>query len=421
MADPVYLDDQGNPLSGAPKVYLDDSGAAAKVTTTDAAPRTWLDTLADLLPTVGGAAGSVAGGTPGAAIGGAAGAGYRDLVQHGNEIPGAVKDVLRNLTTQPVATAEGFAQGVGQGLKDVGVTGAIQGAANVVGNVAGAAASKVVGAVAPKLGIRMMQSAAKPNPSLLKEYGTSGEQIAKTLLDEGVNVTQPGLDKLHTLFTANNAEIKQALMDRHDLLDRMGLPQQVIDKNTVAARALTTANKVASQVNPAADLEAVGNTVEQFQNHPVIKGNLTLPDAQAIKVGTYQQIGKKYGEVSSAAIETQKALARGLKEDIAAEVPQIGDLNARDSRLMAAMDAVGHRIAIAGNRDPVGFAWVAHNPTTFLAALIDRQPAVKSMLARGLYNAAGATAKVSPALIRTAVAAIAQTGSPVPDASPRQP
>ena len=136
-------------------------------------------------------------------------------------------------------------------------------------------------------------------------------------------------------------------------------------------------------------------------------GALTVPEAQAMKIGTYREIGKNYGKQSSASVETQKALARGLKEEIEAAIPKIKSLNAREGEIMAAQEAVGHRVAIAGNRDPVGFAWVTHTPQTFLAALMDRSPVVKSMLARGMYNSAGAATKVSPQLIRAAVVALA--------------
>jgi len=85
---------------------------------------------------------------------------------------------------------------------------------------------------------------------------------------------------------------------------------------------------------------------------------------------------------------------------------------------MAAMDGVGRRVALSGNRDPVGFAWVAHHPTTFITALLDRSPAVKSLLARGLYTQAATAARVSPDLIRVALGAIAQGGSETPDAGP---
>ena len=341
------------------------------------------------LPYVGGAVGGAlgaVGGVPGA-MGGAA------LVGAGGE---AIKQLAnRAIGEEAPATA-------GDAATAIAKQSALQGSSEGVGAAVGAGMK----AAAPWL----MQKALKPTASVLNEYRTTAPKLVQTLLDEGVSVTQAGVDKLQRLFDATNNDIKAAIAGSAG----------TIDKKTVAARAALTANQVSRQVNPAADLQSVGDTVQEFINHPVFKGDLTIPEAQAMKQGTYQQVGKKYGEVSSASIETQKALARGLKEEIAAEVPGIGALNERDSDLMAALDATGRRVALSGNKDPVGFAWVAAHPTTFLAALFDRSPAVKSLVARGLYQSAATAGRVSPQLLRAAVAALAtgaSSASPAPASS----
>lgn len=348
----------------------------------------WVDTAVDWLPAVGGAAGGLigaaggtvagfgVGGVPGAvggaAVGGAAGEAAKQLI---NRVRGQGGPATPSKAAGAIAT-----QGV------------IQGGAEAAG--AG------IGAGMKAAGPYLMQKALKPTMSVLSEYRTTAPKLVQTLLDEGISVTQGGVDKLQKLLTATNQEIREAVANAAGS----------IDKKTVAARALETASKVSKQVNPTKDLQAVGETVAEFMDHPVYSGNLSIPEAQALKQGTYQQIGKKYGEVSSAAIETQKALARGLKEEIAAEVPGIAGLNAKDSELMAALDATGRRVALSGNKDPVGFAWVAQHPTTFLAAIFDRSPAVKSMIARGAYQSAGAAARVSPQMIRLAVTTLATAG-----------
>lgn len=268
-----------------------------------------------------------------------------------------------------------------------------QGAIGMTGEGSG----RAIAAGARRAGPWMMQKALKPTTTMLKEYKTTAPEVVQTLLDEGVNVTETGVTKLQTLLNATNEDIRAAVANAPG----------IINPKAVAARALPTAAKVAQQVNPTKDLQAVGETVGEFLDHPIYKGGLSVPEAQAMKVGTYRQIGKKYGEVSAASVETQKALARGLKEEIAAEVPGIGALNTRDSQLMAALDTTGRRVAVAGNRDPVGFAWVTQHPATFLAALFDRSPAVKSLVARGLYSGAGRASGVSSALIRAAVVALA--------------
>ncbi len=78
---------------------------------------------------------------------------------------------------------------------------------------------------------------------------------------------------------------------------------------------------------------------------------------------------------------------------------------------MAARAGVGQRVAVAGNQNPVGFALVAHaNPKAFLAGLIDRSPAVKSLLANGMWKEAEAASGVSANALRALVANVASEG-----------
>lgn len=340
----------------------------------------WIDKLTDWLPAIGGTVGGVVGtaGGPvgtigGAALGGMAGEAYKELIARarGRSAPDTSTDAAKAIGTQ----------------------GAVQGAAEAAG-VGLAAAAKPLGA-------RIMQSAVKPGLKFLtKGDAAATPQVVKTLLDEGVNVTPAGISKLQRLIAATNDEIKTAIAPAAN---------KEIPALGVASRLSDVTKRFATQVNPQPDLEAISQVGQNFLEHPAIspQGTVTVGQAQALKQGTYARLGEKYGTERAAGLEAEKALARGLKEDIAAEVPQVTALNQREGRLLEALDATGRRVALAGNRDPVGFAWAAHNPTTFLAALLDRSPAVKSLIARGLYNHAGEIAKVSPGLIRAAVVAIA--------------
>jgi len=352
------------------------TGAAQKVTSLKATPfmeRPILGVvspheIASALPSIGGGIGALLGGPGGAALGGAAGEAGRQLANRASGYPAPSSGV--------------------EAITQIGTQGAVQGVTE--------GAFKGLGILAKRAAPKLMQSAVKPSQALLAEYKTTPEVLSDTLLREGITASPRGLTKLQTLLNATNADIKAAVQ----------ASTGTVPKASVAARALPTAAKLAKQTNPTADLKAVGETVQEFMDHPVYSGpTLTVPEAQAMKQGTYRRIGERYGEQSSATVETQKALARGLKEEVAAEVPAISALNDRDSKLLAATDALGRRLALAGNRDPVGFAWVTKNPMTFLTAMADRSPLMKSLLARGLYDQAGKIAKVPPHFIRAAIAA----------------
>lgn len=363
---------------------------------TKAAPkaRTWTDVAVDALPAIGGAAGGIIGGIGGTAFG--MGVGGVPGAVGGAALGGGAGEAARQLINR-VRGADAPATST-EAAQKIGTQSAIQGGAE--------AAGLGIGAVTSAAGKRLMQSAVKPSTALLENYNTSAPKLVKTLLDEGVNVTQGGVEKLDALLTAKNAEIANAIASS---------PAEV-SALKVAGRLNSTAKTMLNQVNPEADLAAVSDVGQQFLNHPRLTGpTMSVADAQALKQGTYRQLAGKYGELSSASNEAQKALARGLKEEIASAVPGVAQLNAEDSALMAAREAVGRRVALSGNRDPVGFAWVAQHPATFLAAILDRSPAVKSMVARGMYSSAGAAAKVAPQLIRAAVAALASSDEPATD------
>jgi hypothetical protein len=349
------------------------------------------DALVDHLPSVLGALGGVAGGVggtvfglgvggapgavAGAALGGAAGEAYKELIRRARS------------QSAPPSSGDAALAIAGQG--------AIQGATQAVGEGLGAGMAA--------LGPRIMQSAVKPTLKILMRGQQAGEPIlpvVKTLLDEGINVTPGGVAKLRALIADTNQDIATAVA---------GSPAQ-ISPLVAASRLSDTARTFGAQVNPQADLATISAVGENFLNHPNLTGaTIPVAQAQALKTGTYARIGEKYGlgQANPAATQAEMALARGLKEEIGSAVPAVAPLNAREGQLLEALDAVGRRAALAGNRDPVGFAWTAHNPTTFLAALIDRSPVVKSLLARGLYQQAATAAGVTPQLIRAAVAAMA--------------
>ena len=118
------------------------------------------------------------------------------------------------------------------------------------------------------------------------------------------------------------------------------------------------------------------------------RGQLPVQQAQALKQGTYQVLRKKYGEAGSAATEAQKALARGLKEQVAEAVPAVAPLNARESALIEALDIAERRAMMDANKNPAGLGLIAPNAAAMAAFLADRSAGLKSLAARGLHGAA---------------------------------
>ena len=109
--------------------------------------------------------------------------------------------------------------------------------------------------------------------------------------------------------------------------------------------------------------------------------------AQSMKQGTYTSLGNKsYGELGGADIEAQKALARGLKEEISSAVGSVAGLNRRQSELMNAVEIAERRALIEGNKNPAGLALLANDPMAGIGFLADRSALAKSLAARSLYS-----------------------------------
>lgn len=128
-----------------------------------------------------------------------------------------------------------------------------------------------------------------------------------------------------------------------------------------------------------AEAAAAQNALDKWN---ATRGNLPVDVAQQIKQGTYKVLKGKYGEVGSASTEAQKALARGLKENIAQVVPGIGALNAEESRLLKTLSVTERRALMDMNKNPLGLAALAGNPTGFAAFMADRSAAFKALVAR---------------------------------------
>jgi hypothetical protein len=77
-------------------------------------------------------------------------------------------------------------------------------------------------------------------------------------------------------------------------------------------------------------------------------------DAQAMKQGTYRVLKGKFGEQGSAAVEGQKDLARGLKEEIATQFPEINGLNAGESSLLNLQPALERAVNRISNHQAIG-------------------------------------------------------------------
>lgn len=225
-------------------------------------------------------------------------------------------------------------------------------------------------------GRNVMQRALKPG--INDALQGKGDRAVQTLLDEGVNVSRGGVEKLRTIGEELNRKAAGEIAGS----------TANVDKNAVASRLLDTEKKFQAQVNPQGDLNAIQNVWTDFVQHPQLAGQPTMPIqlAQELKQGTYKQLRDKYGEMGSAATEAQKALAMGLKEEIEKGAPTIIPINRRASDIWNALNVTERRALQQGNKDLTGIAMLAHNPGAAAGMALDRSSLAKSLLARALYS-----------------------------------
>ena len=203
--------------------------------------------------------------------------------------------------------------------------------------------------------------------------------LAQTGLENSVPISPGGVQKIGSLIDDLNQKIKGTIAQD---------PTRPIDPNAVAQRLGQTSNRFANQVVAQPDLNAIDATRQQFlaergatpgspgtpprptgvlnaQGQPIMTGGtpptpptpappMNAIDAQAMKQGTYQVLKGKYGEQGSATVEAQKGLARGLKEEIATQFPEINQLNASESKLLDLQPVLERAVSRISNHESTG-------------------------------------------------------------------
>jgi hypothetical protein len=200
-----------------------------------------------------------------------------------------------------------------------------------------AAVNKVAGKVAPAVAEHMYQSSLKPSTT---NAAAENVRTVRTGVDSGVPVSEAGLAKLNGLIRDLDSKIEAEIKNN---------PNAPINKFDVTKNLNAPAQRFAQQVAPAADLQHISEVGNEFlESQP---GTITAENAQAIKKGTYQRIGDRaYGEVVSARVEAEKALARGIKQELEKTFPEIKQLNAEQSKYLDLRGALERAVNRAANR-----------------------------------------------------------------------
>ena len=227
----------------------------------------------------------------------------------------------------------------------------------------------------------LMQSALKPT---LKQSQTGRAQTAiNTLLEQGLPVTKETVD----ILKSNISNLNQ------DISSKIAQSTATVKKSDVLKPLNALYEERMVQTNPEKDLNAIESARQEFLKYNKGEYNpnvIPVQLAQDLKQGTYKALSDKYGGIpnpaEAASIKAQKTLARGLKEQIAAEVPAVKDLNAQESKLLDTLGVTERRMFMTLNKDPFGWSMLATNPLKTAAMLMDRSPAFKSIAAIQMHK-----------------------------------
>lgn len=179
---------------------------------------------------------------------------------------------------------------------------------------------------------RLYQSALKPSLSIKNTPKIPG-QLA-TGLREGIPVSEGGIKKI-------SSQIKDL---RKTIDDKIHYGAgTTVDPEEIVKRLDASELQFTDQALPKTDLASIESARRQWLERYAIRDadgitigyrQIPVEEAQKIKKGTYRINSKKYNELSSAQIEAEKALARGIKEELEGVFPELKNLNAREGALI---------------------------------------------------------------------------------------
>lgn len=255
----------------------------------------------------------------------------QDLINRNVSDPlGIPKRIVESLYEKPVSGAMNVSIGLGGASKLAKAGGmskaeqVLETASNITNPISLASRGVVKGAekLSDKASPYLMKSAMKIPPSVSKDIV---DKIIQTMRNEGIAVSEKGLTKNRTIIDSVNNEIAT-------VIDRGAKSGQVVDMQSVVSR-------IDSLKDFYKDYPRAKKYIDQLDEikaEVLAQNNAKVPVdmAQKMKQRIYQINRKHYGDMKGVEVEADKAIARGLKEEIVKQNPELAKLNARDSALI---------------------------------------------------------------------------------------
>lgn len=215
-------------------------------------------------------------------------------------------------------------------------------------------------------------------PTLEDMKAGKAARAATTMLEEGVSPTKSGVETLRSRGEALNEEVTNLIANAKG---------QTISKGAVASRINDVISRIErTQATPQDARASAERVYDQFLSNGVIPKNIPVEQAQEVKQGIYKMLKDKYGELGSETVESQKALARGMKEELEKSIPEIADKNSKASELWNALNVAERKALLESRKHLMGIAAITQHPGMFMAMMADRSAAFKALLGRMVYS-----------------------------------
>jgi hypothetical protein len=299
-------------------------------------PRTNLDRLVDALPMVGGMVGGALGAATGIPTLGMASA---PAAIAGAGVLGAGGEAARELINR--ARGADAPPTAGQAAKDIGVQGAVQGGMEAVGQGVTAAVTPVAKAV----------YRGYLKPSLSKINIGKAKEIVDTAFRENLPVTAGAVDEAGRRISALKTQVDDLLANTPGMVDL----HQVAEK--VRAFARQTFSRPGRGTD---DLQAALDVADRIDAHPSMTPTppnawndlVDLSSANQVKRDLQEGVGpSQYGIKSKAGTTAEKMGAREMRTTIEGLAPDVGPLNARESRLIDLARSMRQAVGREENRN----------------------------------------------------------------------
>jgi hypothetical protein len=180
---------------------------------------------------------------------------------------GSLEGFKRKLATDPVGVVADLSTvlGVGAALTPGKVSATLAKASNMTNplSIVGAAGSGISKATAPAksaIAERLMQSALKPSIVDLKN-GNAAVAV-RTLLDNGINATKGGVEKLKVSIDDIN----------NDISGKIAASNATVSRAKILSALEDVRNQFTNQVSPSGDLKAIQGVADDFTAHPAFSG-----------------------------------------------------------------------------------------------------------------------------------------------------